>query len=313
MSCKARVLLLCDAADVGIILAAYVCYRRPNQVWSCDLLFGKGLLAQDNWTIPNKELHGLSALSNLKVILENCLSNWIESFHAFSDSEIALCWAIYERVKLTTFVRNRVINIRTKLGLDNLHHVDGKHNPCDVGTRPDLITAESVKPGSIWLSGFEWMRDTLENANKDGIIKSVDDIKLTNEKKKTFKEGIAYDSFDEVDQGIFAVKQVEKIDGKKMEERLLISKYLYHPLTRSFKSLVRITALALLAWVKFKRKLIKMKIESGEITTAELKELNFPPAKFSVFNHKVEEVKTEHDEEYTPVEHESQNSSYNNL
>merc|ERR1719318_1761823 len=69
ISCKARVLLLCDAADVGIILGAYVCYERPGNAWSCDLLFGKGLLAQENWTIPCKELHGMSALSNLKAIL----------------------------------------------------------------------------------------------------------------------------------------------------------------------------------------------------------------------------------------------------
>ena len=287
ISCKARVLLLGDAADVGIIMGAYVCYERPGQVWSCDLLFGKGLLAHDNWTIPCKELHGLSALSNLKVILENCLSNWIQSFHAFSDSEIALCWAIYERVKLTTFVRNRVINIRTKMGLDILHHVDGKHNPCDVGTRPELVTAESVRPGSIWLSGCDWMKGSLEKAKQAGIITSVEDIKLSNDKKKTFKEGIAYEAFDEVEQGIFAVAQVEKIDAKKMTERLSISKYVYPPLKRSFKALVRITALVILAKNKFKKLLIRKKIEREEADKSELKNLDFPPPKFAVFNNKV--------------------------
>ena len=286
-SCKARMILLCDAADVGIILGVYVCYPRPGNVWSCDLLFGKGLLAQENWTIPCKELHALSALSNLKVILENCLGNWIRSFHAFSDSEIALCWAIYERVKLTTFVRNRVINIRTKMGLEILNHVDGKHNPCDVGTRPELITAESVRPGSIWLSGYDWMKDSLEQAHKDGIIKSVEDIKLTNDKKKTFKEGIAYDAFDDVEQGIFAVAQVGKIDAQKMQERLSTSDYLYDPLKRSFKSLVRITALIILAKVKLMKLLIRKKIERGEVDKSELKRLDFAPSKFSVFNYMV--------------------------
>ena len=86
ITCKPRIFLLCDAADVGIVLAAYACYERPGQVWSCDLLFGKGLLAHENWTIPSKELHGLSALSNLKVILENCLGNWIQGFAAFNDN-----------------------------------------------------------------------------------------------------------------------------------------------------------------------------------------------------------------------------------
>ena len=288
ISCKARVLLLCDAADIGIILGAYVCYERPGDVWSCNLLFGKGLLAQENWTIPNKELHGLSALSNLKVILENCLGGWIQSFHAFSDSEIALCWSIYEKVKLTTFVRNRVINIRSKLGIELLHHVDGKQNPCDVGTRPDLITAESVKPGSVWLSGCEWMKGSLDKAKKEGVIKTVDDIKLSNEKKKSFKEGIAYDSFDEVDQGIFAVRMVGKIDVQKMSERIMFSDYLYDPLKRSFPALVRITAWVLLAGFKWKRALIRKKIERGELpSSAELdwKKSRFPPPKFSVFTY----------------------------
>ena len=117
------------------------------------MLFGKGLLAAENWTIPQKELHGLSALSNLKVVLENCLGNWIGEFCAFTDSEIALCWTIYERTKLTTFVKNRVVNIRTKMGLEILHHVDGKENPTDEGTRPELITPDSVRPGYVERTG----------------------------------------------------------------------------------------------------------------------------------------------------------------
>ena len=182
LSCQARILLLCDAANPGIILGGYTCYERPNDEWSCDLLFGKGLLAQENWTIPQKELHGMSALSNLKVVLENCLDSWIQEFFSFGDSEIALSWIIYEKVKLTTFIRNRVINIRTKMGLDILHHVEGKNNPTDVGTRPEEISAESVKPGSVWLKGKPWMNMSMEKAKESGIIKHVDEIKLTNDK-----------------------------------------------------------------------------------------------------------------------------------
>ena len=102
--------------------------------------------------VPQKELHGMSALSSLKVILENSLGSWVQGFYCFGDSEIALSWVIYERVKLTTFVRNRVINIRTKMGLELLHHVEGPNNPTDIGTRPEEITAESVKPGSVCIA-----------------------------------------------------------------------------------------------------------------------------------------------------------------
>ena len=65
------------------------------------------------------------------------------------------------------------------------------------------------------------MKGSIDKAKNDGIIKSVDDIKLTDEEKMVFKEGIAYDAFDDVEQGIFAVKQVEKIGKEKMMTQLL--------------------------------------------------------------------------------------------
>ena len=79
---------------------------------------------------------------------------------------------IYEKNKLTTFVRNRVVNIREKMGLDNLYHVEGLSNPSDVGTRPDDITADSVKPGSVWLKGKPWMNMSVEQAKHEGTIKT---------------------------------------------------------------------------------------------------------------------------------------------
>ena len=303
VSCNARILLLCDAANTGIILAAYVCYERPNQEWSCDLLFGKGLLAQENWTIPQKELHGMSALSNLKVILENSLGSWVQGFYCFGDSEIALSWVIYERVKLTTFVRNRVINIRTKMGLELLHHIEGPNNPTVIGTRPEEITAESVKPGSVWLKGKPWMNMSIQKAKEIGVIKHVDDIKLTNEKKKGFKEGIVFDTFDETsDTGVFAVAKVGKIDQTKFAERQVKVDYIYPPLKRSFKSLVRITALVLLAWTKFKVLLVKKQISRGEKLKCDLKELDSKPPAFSVF-HWTSKADTEEKDEDFPKTH----------
>ena len=133
---KVRLLFVADASDPGIITAVYAthkvstrgskkatlgkiqggfrgCLPPPNNDyhWTCELLFGKGLLAPQEWTLPQKELHGLSSLANLKVVLYNVLSDWILESAFFSDSEIALSWTCYERVKLSTFVRNRSFNI----------------------------------------------------------------------------------------------------------------------------------------------------------------------------------------------------------
>ena len=108
------------------------------------------------------------------------------------DSEIALAWTIYENVKLNVFHRHRVNNIRSKVSLEELHHVLGPENPTDCGTRPSQVTTESVLPGSEWLSGKEWMRWPYDKAVEKGIIKSVKSIKLSNDEKKVLKEGIVF-------------------------------------------------------------------------------------------------------------------------
>ena len=218
VSCHPRLLLLCDAADPGIMIAVYISFERKNGTWTCDLLVGKGLLAPENLKLPDKELQALSGAADIMAILKRCLKDWGCLFLAFSDSEIAICWTIYEKSKLTTFVRNRVINIRMKMGTEILHHVSGEFNPCDVGTRPEKISADSVRPGSIWMSGHNWMNGSVEDARALGIVKTVEDIRLTNESKKKFKDGISYDTFSQDDEA-FAIVQLNTIDAKKMFRR----------------------------------------------------------------------------------------------
>ena len=232
----------------------------------------------------------MSAIADIKPVLENSIGGWVDSFYAFSDSEIAICLAIYDRVKLTTFVRNRVINVRTKLGLDILHHVDGKHNPTDVGTRPELITAESVKPGSVWLKGTEWMKLSIDKAIESGVIKTAGDIKLSNDEKKVFKKELVYDTFEEENLGTFAVRRVEKLDKKEIEERIRFSNYIYPPLKRSLQPTVRVIALVMLACKIFKKRLLLKQIERKEKTKDDLKELDFPEQKFKVFTIEAESI-----------------------
>ena len=95
-----------------------------------------------------------------------------------------------------------------------MYHVDGNLNPADIGTRPDKISVESVKPGSVWLKGHPWMCRSIDQARKDGVIKNIEDIKLNNEKKKIIKDGIIFDTFDTSndDSGVFAVVNLSKID-----------------------------------------------------------------------------------------------------
>ena len=76
-----------------------------------------------------------------------------------------------------------------------------------------------------------------------------------------------------------------------MQERQSKADYLYSPLLRSFKSCVRITALVLVAVSKFKRLTLVKQIERQEKPASALKLLDFPEAKFSVFNGQVLHLK----------------------
>ena len=183
-------------------------------------------------------------------------------------------------------MRNRVTAIRSKIDLNLLYHVDGKFNPTNVGTRPNKITVDSVKPRYIWLKGHPWMQRSLEEARKEGIIKHMEDIKLNNENKKKVKDGIVFDVFDESDDkaGVFAVCNLAKDDCKKVADCEVSSNYLYPPLKRKFTSVVRITSYVLLAVTRWKKKLYLKQIGRQERDSADLEKLEFKEPTFSLFN-----------------------------
>ena len=97
---------------------------------------------------------------------------------------------------MTNLQRMRVSNIRNKLNLQNLYHIDGKSNLADFGTRPDLVTADLLRPGGEWLNGKSWMTLPIEKAQEDGVLKSTKDIIIDNETKKVLRQGANFDEFE---------------------------------------------------------------------------------------------------------------------
>ena len=118
------------------------------------------------------------------------MQSWVEVLYSGSDSSIAISWAVYEKVRLHVFHRLRVSNIRNKIDLGQLFHVNGKDNVADIGTRPELLKPEQLMPGSEWLCGKTWMTEPISSAVTSGVIKGVNEIKLDNDAKKLLKEGI---------------------------------------------------------------------------------------------------------------------------
>ena len=134
-------------------MTVYVGWERQDGSYSCSHLLGKGLLGPEALTLPQKELHILSAGADISELLSVMLSDWVEEILVAGDSEIALCWTAYESVKLNLYNRVRVINITSKISLENLFHVKGSENPADIGTRLKGIKAEDTYPGSDYLCG----------------------------------------------------------------------------------------------------------------------------------------------------------------
>ena len=143
------------------------------------------------------------------------------------------------------------------------------------------------------------MNLSVQDAIKSGIIMNVNDIKLSNDAKKVFKEGIIYDALEEsiddqnfvttealindLEDGLHKVAHVNSADHSKTVQREIYSDYVYPPLKRSFRACVRIIALVLRASVKFKKLLIIRKVKRGLADKSDLQKLNFPPVKFTTF------------------------------
>ena len=147
-------------------------------------------------------------------LLETSLSEWIDVIYLAGDSEISLAWTIYESNKLDVFTRNRVTNIRSKVPLSQLHHVQGAFNLADLGTRPSVVEAKDISPNSEWICGKDWMKQPYEDVLNQGILKKVSDIKLDNDAKKVLKEGLIDDFYEKEVRGFMV--HVNKSDAENI-------------------------------------------------------------------------------------------------
>ena len=169
--------------------------------------------------------------------------------------------------------------------MEQLFHVQTAGNIADTGTRPDLLTVEMLKPGSDWLDGKEWMKRSVEKAIDMGVIKSTAEIKLNNDAKKIFKEGIIYEDFENfISVNTNMSNFTKTTSSQKVIEREQFSGYIFPPLKRSLRPTVRIIALVLRAVQRFKKLLVKKRIKDGNMDKSELRNLNFPPPKFTSFS-----------------------------
>ena len=233
---RMRLLAGADAADPVIMVGTWGGFRRRNGSWSCQLILGRNVLADENSTIPKKELNALCGASNMCWIVRNALADWVDSDIVFGDSKIALCWTISENRRLGIFHRSRVLQIKRGTQLDKLMYVRSEQNPCDIGTRPEKVTLESVGPDSTWEIGKDWMSGDIENAIAGDILTPALELKLHPDEVKDFEDGCIYEKPEILTRGHL----VSKSRVSKLQERAAFSDYLLLPTKFSFPTVVSI-------------------------------------------------------------------------
>ena len=154
---KIRLIGLTDASKSVIMVGVWGGFELPDGSFSCKLIIGRSILAKDI-TIPKLELDGACYGANLGWTVCNALKVWSYNYLQGSDSSIALCWITSEQLRLNEFHRNRVIQVRRNVELENIFHVKTELLVADVGTRPNQVKVQDVMPGSRWHDGEVWMR-----------------------------------------------------------------------------------------------------------------------------------------------------------
>ena len=234
-----RLLTGVDAAKEGLMMGCWGGFLLKDGSWSNQLVLGRSLLARSE-SIPKDELEALCGGSNMAWVVRMSLKEWVVSSILFGDSRIALCWLTSEKLRLSLYHRNRVLQIRRGTELDTVYHVMSEFNPADSGTRPSKVKLSDIGPDSRWENGDTWMRIDISLCVAQGILLPAADLRINLDEMSDFNKGLVFGDKDEVLTRGHLTKQSGKVRVEKVEEIAKFSDYLIIPTKFSFPSTVRI-------------------------------------------------------------------------
>ena len=239
---KMRLLSGVDAAQSVLMMGCWGGFELKDGSWSNQLILGRSLLAK-NESIPKSELDALCGGSNMTWVVRLALSDWCEKNIIFADSVIALCWVTSEKLRLGLFHRNRVLQVRRGMELEELYHVRTDKNPADCGTRPEKVKLCDVGPSSRWECGDAWMKLSIKDAVSCGVLTPALDLRVSKDIETDFNEGLIFgDRDDPFTRGHTgqSVHIVTESRVKKIQERVNYSNYMLVPTKFSFPKVVRV-------------------------------------------------------------------------
>ena len=244
-----RLIQLSDAAEPCTMVGVWGGFELPNGNFSCRLIIGRSLLSADT-TIPKLELDGANGAANLGWFIRSALKDWPVSVLQGCDSTIALCWITSEHLRLSLFHRNRVVQIRRALELENLYHVRTDVMVADCGTRPDKVSVKDVLVGSRWHNGEDWMSWPVQKAIDEGCIKPALDLRLNDIEKEEFKDGVIFECVPEL---LTRGHVINETRVSEIEKRARFSGYVVVPTKFGLKKSIRVMVLVVKFLIKCRR------------------------------------------------------------
>ena len=158
-----RLLCISDAAEFAGGGAVYAGVELENGNYSCQLMASKSRLMKNS--VPRNELEAIRITAALAYDIKLSLGDLVTEVLYFTDSSIAMAWCHNTNKRLRLFCLNRVMEIRrlieavvgTKESIP-LYHIDGSLNPADMITKPSSLKPSDLSSGSLWVSGYPWMK-----------------------------------------------------------------------------------------------------------------------------------------------------------
>ncbi|XP_023310053.1 uncharacterized protein LOC108904648 [Anoplophora glabripennis] len=167
----------CDASKEAFAVVVFLRGVQNGEVF-VHLLAAKAKVAPlKTWSISRLELMAAIIAVRLYTMCRKNLNSELESFF-WSDSTTVLSW-IRRPEEWSTFVWNRVKEIRTASSDKNWHHVPGTLNPADLPSRG--CSAKQLLE-STWWEGPSWLYRDSSCWPRDNL--HYDEEEINKEKKK---------------------------------------------------------------------------------------------------------------------------------
>ena len=268
-----------DASKTIICVCIYVRFLRKNGQYSCQLSFSRTKLVPKETTLPRAELLASMMTSHTGEIVQRSLKRYFNSATMFTDSQISLHWICNDQKVLRQWVRSRVIEINRFTTKDQWFHVKSSDMIADIGTRKGA-TINDVNQESLWINGFDWMRQE----QSQFPARSIEEITLSNkELAEVNKETQICKSFD----------VHTALNSDEITKRYKFSSYVLDPNRFAFQKVVRIMGYVKRFIHNLRRHCIsKVARNDVQITPTDLSEEEIKSAEEYYFQKGTCEVKT---------------------